>query len=356
MQVFDGRPIDLSRLPHAQTALRTGACKPVSTTIIAFLLLAGVVLSHARLQAEPPLMVVPEDAHLEELWNEGEFTEGVAVAPDGMVYFSDIPDVAAGRVLKYNPQTDETSVHCADSGKSNGLAFDPQGRLIAACGANGGRRALCEITPVGNVRPLVERFEGHRFNSPNDLVIHPHGTIFFSDPRYVGAEPVELDHQSVYVFHPRLPSKLSRLDTGITKPNGVMLSPDRKTLYVAETDNGTLDGSQPPANGTPLRMTLNAYELNGDGPLRERRRVLVDFGQQLGIDGMTVDGQGRIYAAVRSNDRFGIRVYSPQGKELAHIATPSLPTNCGFGIGDDATSLYVTAGGGLYRLRLKTAE
>lgn len=304
--------------------------------------------------AAPSDAVVPADAKLEELWNEGEFTEGVAVAPDGLVYFSDIPKSALGRVLKFDPRTGATTVHCADSGKSNGLEFDSEGRLIAACGANGGRRALCEIAPEGTVRPLVERFEGRRFNSPNDLVIHPHGTIYFSDPRYVGAEPVELDHQSIFAFHPRLPSKLQRLDTGVTKPNGLMLSPDGHTLYVAETDNGTLDASQPVPAGTPQRMTLNAFDLRTEGPLRDSRRVLVDFGQQLGIDGMTVDSHGRIFAAVRSADRFGIRVYSPEGQELAYVPTPSLPTNCCFGVGADARTLYVTAGGGLYRLRLPT--
>lgn len=312
------------------------------------------LISGLNATADDPLRpaLIPPDAQLEELWNEGEFTEGVAAGPDGLIYFSDIPrdPGAPGRILRFDPRTRTTVIHCRDSGKSNGLMFDPRGRLLAACGANGGKRALCVVTPDGRLEPLVERYQGRRFNSPNDLVIAADGTVYFSDPRYVGEEPLELDQQSVYRYHPEH-GKLERLETGVTKPNGVMLSPDGRTLYVAETDNGTLNVSQPPPPGTPLRMTLNAYALDADGTVGPRR-VLVDFGQQLGIDGMTVDPQGRIYAAVRSADRHGIRIYAPDGRELGSIPTPTLPTNCCFGSRAEEETLYVTAGGGLYRIRL----
>ncbi|MCA9054352.1 MAG: SMP-30/gluconolactonase/LRE family protein [Planctomycetaceae bacterium] len=323
-----------------------------SATIHVWTGLIVLSVSTASAPGEDASDIVPADARLEEVWNEGEFTEGVAAGPDGMIYFSDIPKEVPGRVLKFDPQTGTTVVHCADSGKSNGLMFDPAGRLLAACGANEGRRALCEVKSDGTMHVLAERFHGKRFNSPNDLVIARDGTVYFSDPRYVGSEPVELDLQSVYRWHPES-GEVERLKTGVTKPNGVMLSPDEQTLYVAETDNGTLDGASPPPEGTKLRMTLNAFPLHADGSLGSRR-VLVDFGQKLGTDGMTVDAEGRIYAAVRSDDRYGIRIYSPEGKELASIPTPSLPTNCCFGTGDQASMLYVTAGGGLYRIRLRT--
>ena len=99
-------------------------------------------------------------------------------------------------------------------------------------------------------------------------------------------------------------------------------------------------------------MTLNAYSVQEDGSLTNKR-VLVDFGDQLGTDGMAIDPAGNIYAAVRSANRFGIVVYSPSGKELSYTKTPSLPTNCCFGVGKDSSVLYFTAGGGLYRLPLK---
>jgi gluconolactonase len=315
------------------------------------LLLLCLLLGWRPLSADDARRIVPPGAELEEVWNEGEFTEGVAVAPDGALYFSDIPhDASPGIVYRFDPNTGQTTVHCPDSGKSNGLMFDREGRLIAVCGANFGRQALCEITPDGKVRTLVGEYDGKRFNSPNDLVIHPSGSIYFSDPRYLGPEPVELDHMSVYRFEPAA-SSLTRATTDITKPNGVGLSPDSRTLYVAETNNQSLNVDSPPPEGVPLRMTLNAFPIKEDGSLGERR-VLVDFGQQLGVDGMTIDVEGHIYAAVRSADRFGIVVYSPDGEELAYIPTPDLPTNCCFGRGSEATTLYVTAGTGLYRIGL----
>ena len=329
--------------------------KRCALCVVSLLALVGEVVP-----AEPPAAptgdssILPAGPALEELWNEGEFTEGVAVAPDGTIYFSDISRSAApGRVLKFDPATRETTIHCADSGKSNGLMFDRAGRLIAACGANHGRQALCEITPHGGLKVLVDRFEGKRFNSPNDLVIHPRGWVYFSDPRYVGPEPVELDHQSVYRYDPK-DNSLVRATTDISKPNGVVISPDGKTLYVAETDNKSLSVDQKPPEGTPLRMTLNAFPINGDGSLG-KKRVLVDFGQNLGIDGMTVDVEGNIYAAVRNANRFGIVVFSPEGEERVYIPTPELPTNCCFGSGREASTLYVTAGTGLYRIGLKVA-
>ncbi|MFG0334512.1 MAG: SMP-30/gluconolactonase/LRE family protein [Maioricimonas sp. JB049] len=296
--------------------------------------------------------ILPADARLEMLWNEGSFTEGVAVAPDGTICFSDIPgEEAPGKIYRFDPATGKTTVLCDDSGKSNGLMFDRHGRLIAACGANRGRQALCEISPEGEVRELVSRFNGKRFNSPNDLVIHPDGSIYFSDPRYVGPEPVELDLMSVYRYVPAT-KKVTRLDTDISKPNGLVLSPDAQILYVAETDNRSLGAADPAPADARRRMTLNALPVRPDGTLGPRR-VMVDFGQENGVDGMTVDVKGNIYAAVRSEPRHGIAVYSPAGKERAFIPTTELPTNCCFGTGDEATRLYVTVGTGLARIRLK---
>jgi gluconolactonase len=299
--------------------------------------------------------VLPPDSKLEELWNEGEFTEGVAVNSKGMIYFSDIAfDVdKPGRIMNFDPATKKVTVHSPDSGKSNGLFFDAKGRLIAACGANGGLRAIVEIKPDGSTAKLYDKFNGKAFNSPNDLVIDSHGNIYFSDPRYVGPEPMELDHQSVYRITPE--GKVTRVTKTISKPNGVHLSPDEKRLYVAETNNGSFDVTKEPDPDNPpkMTMTLNAFVLNPDGTVGKQTQ-LADFGQKTGTDGMTIDTEGNIYAAVRNEDRFGIVVFSPEGKERAYIPTPSLPTNCTFGFGEDAHSLYVTAGGGLYRITLKS--
>lgn len=300
------------------------------------------------------LAIIPADAKLEVLWTEGAFTEGVAVAPDGTIYFSDIPsDSSPGQVFRFDPATRTTTTVCSDSAKSNGLMFDRRGRLIACCGANHGGQSLAEITADGQVRPLVETFQGRKFNSPNDLVIHPDGSIYFSDPRYLGPEPMQIDHMSVYRYTPA-DSSVVRVTRDITKPNGLVISPDAKTLYVAETDNRTINVNQSPPAGAKPRMTLNAFPIKPDGTLGPKQ-LLVNYGDELGIDGMEVDVAGHIYAAVRSAKRFGIRIYDPQGTEVAYIPTPDLPTNCCFGNGTDASLLYITAGTGLYRIPLKIA-
>jgi len=302
--------------------------------------------------AAEPARVFPDGAKPELLWSEGEFTEGVASSPQGDIYFSDIAGKVPGRILKFDPRTKTTTVHCADSGKSNGLTFDAKGRLIACCGASGGSQSVCEVLGSGELKPLIARFEGKRLNAPNDLDIHPKGWIYFSDPRYGGPEPIEIDHLSVYRFDP-VSGQITRVTKDITKPNGVVLSPDGSTLYVAETDNGFPEVPGAGSGNGKVHMTLNAFPVDPQGNLGERR-ILKGFGKETGIDGMTVDAAGRIFAAVRAESRYGVGVYDPTGKELAFLATPEVPTNCGFGRGDDVSVLYVTAGKSLYRVPTTT--
>lgn len=334
-------------------AARPSAAWFASSALCAAGVLGLAAVSHAADPAPPSgsATILPGGAKLDELWNEGEFTEGVAAAPDGAMYFSDISfGEGPGRILKFDPQSGRTTVHCKDSLKSNGLMFDAKGRLLACCGAHRGARAVVEITSDGQVKPLVERWQGKRFNAPNDLVVERSGRIWFSDPRYIGAEPMELDHQSVYRVDPD--GTVTRATTDIEKPNGVILSPDGRTLYVAETNNGSVDVTKDSPDTKRGRMTLNAFPIQADGTLGPKK-VLVDFGPGPGTDGMTIDVHGNLYAAVRADGRFGIVVYDPTGKELAYIPTRELPTNCCFGLGPESKTLYVTAGKGLFRIRLK---
>jgi len=308
------------------------------------------LLTSAALAADPGIF--KPGAKLEPLWEEGGFTEGAAAGPDGKLYFSDFAqpfESGPARVMCFNPATGKTTVYCPDSGMGNGLMFTRDGRLIGCCASpSGGHRALVEFKPDGSVRIIVDRFEGKRFNSPNDLEIDRAGRIYFTDPKYVGGEAMELDRFLVFRLDPDGQLRVATAD--ITKPNGIALSPDQKTLYVAETDNGSAKANL--ETGFAMgRMTLNAFPVAADGSLGAKR-VLVDFGNQTGIDGMAVDTAGRIYAAVRSDKRFGMAVYSPEGKELAFLPTPELPTNCCFGLkGDELHTLYITAGKGFYRIK-----
>ena len=294
--------------------------------------------------------IVAPGASLETLWEEGGFTEGVAAGPDGAMYFSDFAqpfESGPARVMRFSPESKKVTVYCPDSGMGNGLMFTRDGRLIGCCASPlQGHRALVEFLPTGKVKVLVDKYRGRRLNSPNDIVIDRHGRIYFSDPKYVGPEKMELDRFNVYRYD--TDGKLHLATGAVSKPNGVILSPDQKTLYVAETDNGTAEADR--EEGRRGKMRLLALPVADDGSLG-KPKVVVDFGDQTGVDGMTVDTQGRLYAAVRSDKRHGIYVFSPQGKELAYIKTPSLPTNCCFGRGAESKRLYVTAGGGLYRIR-----
>ncbi|MEX0716141.1 MAG: SMP-30/gluconolactonase/LRE family protein [Planctomycetaceae bacterium] len=290
--------------------------------------------------------IVPAEAKVELLWNEGRFTEGPAAAPDGTIVFSDIAypvREGKGRIMRFDPATGKTTVFVADSKQSNGLMHDVRGRLLAVCGALGGARALCEVAPDGEVKTLADRFEGKALNSPNDLVVDAQNRVYFTDPRYGGDEPLELDHMSLYLYDPN--GTLRRVGE-VTKPNGVILSPDGKTLYVADT--------APVAAQSGTRGTIDAYSVNDDGTLSDKR-MFADFGRERGTDGMTVDVKGNVYAACRPGAKSGVAVFEPQGKEIAFVPTPEVATNCVFGRGRDGRTLYITAGKSLYRVRLGIA-
>ena len=295
-------------------------------------------------------------AKLEKLYTGGHLTEGAAVAPDGSVYFSDITftketNMQAGHILRFDPRTGKTAVYRSPSGMSNGIKFDARGQMIVAEGADfGGRRITRTDLATGKSVIVAALFEGKPFNSPNDVAIDLQGRIYFSDPRYLGHEPIEQPVMAVYRINAN--GKVSRIITDANKPNGVAISPDQKTLYVVTNDDGLLGFDQLPKGVASRkgRMELVAYDLKPDGSATFRK-MLVNYSPEDGPDGLTCDAEGNIYAAVRNEKRFGISVYSPEGKELSYLATPERPTNVGFGRGTEATTLYITAGGSLYRIK-----
>lgn len=292
------------------------------------LLLSGVLTAPA---AEDKSFVAP-GAKLEKLWAEGEFTEGPAEGPDGCVYFSDI----GNRIMKFDPKTGKTTEHRNPSGRSNGLKFDARGRLVAAEGANtGGNRRISGTEKDGTIKTLADKFGGKRFNSPNDLTLDGKGRVYFSDPRYVGDEPRELDHESVYRIDPD--GTVTQVIRDVKKPNGLVISPDGKTLYVAESD----------PKGEHKLLTYPLAEDGSCGP----RKDLYDFGTERGIDGMTVATDGTIVATAGSRAAAGVYFISPEGKKIGFVPTPEDPSNCCFG-GPDRKTLYVTAGKSLYRVNL----
>jgi gluconolactonase len=336
-------------------------------SLILSLLLAGAV-SAAELPKPSGDTIVSPDAKLELLFTRtapihGGLTEGPAVAPDGSIYFSDIPiGKDKGMILRFDPKTKKTTVFTDDSHKSNGLKFDAKGFLIACEGSDEGGRCVSRWDVKRRVRTvIVDRYQGKRFNAPNDLVIDRRGRIYFTDPRYLGNEPRELEHRAIYRIDPG--ERVSEVTHALEKPNGIALSPDERTLYVADNNNGTdrIDPSAPTPK--PGAMKVYAFRLGTDGRVKGAGKVLIDFGTETGCDGMTVDAKGNLYLAVRSLRRPGIWVLDPDGKEIAYIPTgPSqpgakepkgIPSNCCFGVGDESKVLYVTVDVSLYRIPLK---
>lgn len=319
--------------------------------------------------AENPIF--PKGAELELLHsrqtklNSG-LTEGPAVAADGSVYFTDMPfGKDDGMILRFDPKTRKTTVFTDRAFKSNGLAFDPDGNLLSCDGADGGGRCIRRWNlKSGQSEVVADRFDAKRFNSPNDLCVDMKGRIYLTDPRYGGTEPRELAREAVYRIEKD--RTVSEITHDVEKPNGLALSPDQKTLYLADHNNG--GNRLSPTDPEPKRgaMKVYAFDLDADGRVCGPRKTLVDFGKESGCDGMRVDSAGNIYMAVRSLARPGILVIDPAGKELAFLPTgptnqtglfedwKGIPSNVEFGTGDHSNLLYVTIDKCLYQIRVKT--
>lgn len=282
------------------------------------------------------------------------FLEGPACADDWTIYFSDI---ANNRILKQPPNEPHYSVFRQPSGRANGLLFDKQGRLLACEGNefgpnDGNRRVTRTNLQTGEVEVLADRFEGKRFNSPNDIAARSNGQLFFTDPCYGDRSTMELDHDSVYRIDPD--GKITRLITQpqIQRPNGIALSPNEKILYLVD--------SCPVAGGN---RKIWAFDLADDGSV-SNQRLFWDFAPGRGGDGMCVDAKGRLFIAagiIRPRHQHetvqvppGVHIFSPDGESLGRIPVPEdVITNCTFG-GPDLKTLYITAGKSLFQVRVQT--
>jgi len=309
--------------------------------------------------------IVPPHAKLELLFTRiadvgpGGLTEGPAVAKDGSIYFTDIPfGENKGMILRFDPKTNQTTVFAEDSGKANGLIFDSEGYLIACEGSDGGGRQVSRWdVNSGEKTTVADSYQGKKFNAPNDLCVDDEGRIYFTDPRYLGKAPRELEHQAVYRVEKD--GRVIEITHEVTKPNGIALSPDGRTLYVANHDNGTDDLDDVDAKPGP--MTIYSFPLDSNGKVSGKRRTLVDYGEEVGCDGMTVDRMGNVYLTARSEKRHGVQIISPIGNEIGFIPTGAananvgMPSNVEFGVGKERNVLYVTVDKSLYRVRLDVA-
>lgn len=251
------------------------------------------------------------------------FTEGPAVGPDGNVYFSDIPNQ---RIHKYDVETGKISIHREDSGRANGLMFAPGGALYAC---EGGSRKLTRQDHSGEITVRADSFNGKKLNSPNDLTFDGKGGVYFTDPRYGNRDDMEQDVEGVYYLPRR--GELTRVIDDLVRPNGLVLSLDNKSLYVA--DNGA--------------KTIWKYDVQENGSLANGAKWVDMDG---GGDGMTIDERGNIYCAGGG----AVHVWNPAGQLLFKIQPPEGPANCIFG-GKDGKTLFMTARKGFYSVKMNVA-
>jgi len=279
---------------------------------IALVLVATVVPCVAQENTQ----IVAAGAQAKKLAGDFKFTEGPAADAQGNVYFTDIP---ANLILKWSVADGKLSTFLANSGGANGLYFDKDGNLLAC---QGGDRRLVSISPKGEITVLADKYEGKRFNSPNDLWIDPNGGVYFTDPRYGSRDGMEIEGEHVYYLTPDR-KKVIRVVSDMVRPNGVIGTPNGRRLYVA--DHG--------ANKT------YSYRIGGDGTLSDKQL----FAEQ-GSDGLAIDARGNVYLTGK-----GIAVYSRQGEKVAEIPVPEGPANLTFG-GADNQTLFITARTSLYSI------
>jgi gluconolactonase len=249
------------------------------------------------------------------------FTEGPAADGQGNLYFTDIPN---NRILRRN-ESGEISVFVEPSGHANGLMV--QGGRLLACQMDG-RLASIDLESK-EVEILADGYEGKRFNAPNDLVIDRSGGIYFTDPHFRAPDPLPQGKTAVY--YRDAGGKVTRLLDDLAAPNGVILSPDEKTLYVIPS----------------MQKEMMAYPVESAGKLGEGRVFCTleqaEEGENRGGDGLTIDTEGNLYIT----SGLGLQVFNPEGKPLGIIRCPEQPANVTFG-GEDNKTLYVTARTSLY--------
>jgi gluconolactonase len=247
--------------------------------------------------------------------------EGPVWSRAGFLLFSDYDK---DRIYKYLPGK-APEVYREDSNGANGNTMDQQGRLYT-CEYRS--RRVTRTDPSGKVEVLVDRFEGNRFNAPNDIVVRRDGHVYFTDPLFTPLDHRDLDFYGVYHLAPT--GKLEAIARLQTRPNGITLSPNGKILYVANTDE----------------KNIRSYDLDQRGRAAHERVVIPNL--PAGPDGIRTDVKGNLYIAAR-----GVLIYSAKGKLLGKIQPPVNPRNLAFG-GEDLRTLYMV-GNSVFRVRLAVA-
>lgn len=304
--------------------------KFVWRAILAAVIMARV-LDQASAEEAPNIPEIGSIGPISRVHTDFQFTEGPAADSQGRLYFS---DVAGNKIYRLDADR-KLSIFLEPSSHANGLFFDHQGHLIVA--QMDGRVVRVNIA-TKEVTPIVETFEGKRFNAPNDLAIDRDGGVYFTDPRFRAPDPWPQVKEAVYYVSPK--GEIRRVISDVETPNGVLLSPDEKTLYVVPT----------------LKKEILAYDVKSGGELGPSR-VFASLNQpengkgaSPGGDGLTVDAHGNLYVT----SALGLQVFNSEGKHLGTLKFPEQPSNATFG-GPDLKTLFVTARKSLYAVDLGVA-
>lgn len=276
----------------------------------------------ARLLLLAPMFLIAQDFdqyEIERIALGYRFTNGPVWAREGHLFFADTP---SSRILKWVPGAKpETFLENLEG--AAGLAMDPQARLYI-CESKGRRVVRLEKEKVS---PIAERFQGKRFNAPNDIVVRRDGNVYFTDPAFgYQQDSRELDFYGVFRVTPK--GELSAIAKWTTRPNGIAMNFAGRLLYVADSD----------------RRAVRVFDLDRTGGATNERALV--NGVEGVPRGLAVDEKGNLYVAAKHLD-----VFSPEGKRTWRFELPASPSACTFG-DPDLHGLYITAGEGLYRIRL----
>ena len=279
------------------------------------------------------LDLIDADAEIKQLGTGCEFTEGPVWHAEGkFLLFSDIP---ANQMKKWTAEEGITNFR-VPSGKSNGLTYDKQGRLVTCEHAN---RRVSRTEADGTVVTIASHYEGKRLNSPNDVIVKSDGSIYFSDPPYgltadYGIEgEQDLDFQGVYRLSPD-GQTLTLLIDDFDRPNGLCFSADESILYINDTE----------------RMHIRVFDVQPDGTIANGRIFAEEEGDDGVPDGMKIDAHGNVYLTGPG----GIWIFDASGEHLGVLQTPERAANLGWG-GDDWSTLFITASTSLYSIQCKVS-
>ena len=293
----------------------------MARTFTAMLLGLGLIM--ARSQSAGGDGVVAPGAKVEKLAGDFQFTEGPTCDAEGNVFFTDQPN---DRILKWSVE-DKLSTFLQPAGRANGMYFDYQGNLIACADET---NALWSIAPDGAIAVILSEYKGKPLNGPNDVWVRPDGALYFTDPFYQRPwwthDTMPQDGQHVY-FLSADRRELVRVTDDLVQPNGIIGTPDGRTLYVADIGAGK----------------TYRFDIALDGHLAHKTLMA-----EQGSDGMTLDNEGNLYLTGK-----GVYVFDETGRQIDHLKVPEDWTaNVSF-CDKDKHTLFITAGKGLYRVKLR---